>query len=144
MNKLTQGFTLIELMIVVAIVAILAGVGYPSYQSYIMDNNRNEAKTGLMQLQLLQEQYFLDNRSYATSLASGAADTLFDAGWSDNSALYDFSLDASSSANSYIAIATASASGAQASDADCRSFRLSSVGVRTATNSANNATTDCW
>ena len=142
MKQLAQGFTLIELMIVVAIVAILAGVGYPSYQSYIMDNNRNEAKTGLMQLQLLQEQYFLDNRSYASSLASGAVNTL--SGWSDSSALYDFSLDASSSANSYIAIATANASGAQASDADCRSFRLSSVGERTATNSANNSTTDCW
>lgn len=61
----TKGFSLIELMIAVAIVAILASIAYPSYQNYVIRSNRAEAQQVLMNLSSLQGQYMLDNRTYA-------------------------------------------------------------------------------
>ena len=63
-----HGFTLIELMIVVAIVTILAAVGYPSYTDYVMRSHRQAAKNAAFQIADRQEQFFLDNRSYALDL----------------------------------------------------------------------------
>jgi len=140
-NKQT-GFTLVELMIVVAIVGILAGIGYPSYSAYIMNNNRNDAKTALFKAQLLQEQFYLDNRQYATSLTIGAANTL--SGWDDDSDYYSFSFSASSTVNNYTIIATAEAGSTQASDTNCASFTIDNFGSTASMNSANAVTTDCW
>jgi type IV pilus assembly protein PilE len=63
-----SGFTLIELMIVVAIITILAAVGYPSYTDYVMRSHRQAAKNAIFQIADRQEQFFLDNRSYAATL----------------------------------------------------------------------------
>lgn len=62
------GFTLIELMIVVVIIAILAAVGYPSYTEYVVRSNRQAAKNMLYQIADRQEQFFLDNRRYGNAL----------------------------------------------------------------------------
>ena len=59
-HRTTRGFTLLELMITVLIVAILAAIAYPSYQSYLARAYRSEAYTALNQWANLQEQYFLD------------------------------------------------------------------------------------
>ncbi len=65
-----QGFTLIELMIVVAIVAILAAVAYPSYTSYVAKANRAEAQSYLMTAAQRQALFFNDSRSYAADEAA--------------------------------------------------------------------------
>lgn len=65
-----RGFTLIELMMVVVIIGILAAVGYPSYQTYILKGNRASAQAFLMDAAQRQAQYFLDNRAYAPDLAT--------------------------------------------------------------------------
>jgi len=59
-----QGFTLIELMITVAIVSILASIAYPSYTDYVVRSNRSEAPLELVRLANLQEQFFIDTRTY--------------------------------------------------------------------------------
>lgn len=64
-----RGFTLIELMIVVAIVAILAAVAYPAYTSHVRRGYRAAAQSYLMDLAQKQTQYLLDNRAYAHSKA---------------------------------------------------------------------------
>jgi type IV pilus assembly protein PilE len=61
-----QGFTLIELMIAVAIVAILAMVAVPSYSAYIMRGHLAEAASGLAATRAQMERHYQDNRSYAT------------------------------------------------------------------------------
>src|SRR5260221_10074380 len=65
------GFTLIELMIVVAIIAILAMVAFPSYQNYNKKANRSQASQLLLAVQSREEQYLLDARAYTDKLAGG-------------------------------------------------------------------------
>lgn len=62
-----RGFTLIELMITVAIVAILASIALPSYREYILRGQVVDATTGLAVMQASMERHFQDNRTYATS-----------------------------------------------------------------------------
>lgn len=60
----TAGFTLVELMIVVAIVGILAGVAYPSYQESVARSRRADAKAVLMENAQHMERYFTQNNTY--------------------------------------------------------------------------------
>ena len=63
-----RGFTLIELMIVVAVMGILAAIAYPSYTAYVVRASREAAKSELLQLANLQEKIYLNASSYATSI----------------------------------------------------------------------------
>lgn len=69
-----RGFTLIELMITVAIVAVLAGIAYPLYTDQVRKGRRAEARAALMNLLQQQERYHTQNNSYAafTAGAPGA------------------------------------------------------------------------
>jgi prepilin-type N-terminal cleavage/methylation domain-containing protein len=58
------GFTLIELMVTVAIAAILASIAYPSYRSYVIRGQLTSATTGLSAVSANMERYFQDNRTY--------------------------------------------------------------------------------
>lgn len=66
-GRLQQGFTLIELMIAVAIVAILMAVAYPSYRDYVLRGQLVDATTGLATVRANMERHFLDNRTYLTA-----------------------------------------------------------------------------
>ena len=65
MKPKSAGMTLIELMIVVAIVALLASIAVPSYRQYVLRANRIEATTALLQLAAAQEKFYLQNNTYA-------------------------------------------------------------------------------
>ena len=66
----TKGFTLIEVMIVVAILAILAGVAVPAYTNYVTRSKISEAVATLSEMRVKMEQYFLDNRKYTDACAA--------------------------------------------------------------------------
>tara|TARA_B110000467_G_C18234287_1_gene430591 strand:- start:135 stop:644 length:510 start_codon:yes stop_codon:yes gene_type:complete len=68
-NNRMFGFTLIEVMIVVAIVGILAAIAYPSYVDYVTRANRAEASRELIRIANLQEQFFVDTRTYTDTLS---------------------------------------------------------------------------
>jgi type IV pilus assembly protein PilE len=64
-EKRSTGFTLIELMSVVVIIAVLTMVAYPAYQSFTVKANRAEAKSYLMDVAQKEHLYFNDTRTYA-------------------------------------------------------------------------------
>lgn len=66
-GRAARGFTLIELMVTVAIVAILAGIAFPAYSAYLVKGNRGAAQGHLLALSLAQGQYLADSRSYAAT-----------------------------------------------------------------------------
>lgn len=71
MNKRkTSGFTLIELMIVIAIIGILVSVVMPSYRNYVLESQRNDTQGKLLQILELQERFYLNNFTYTTSLTT--------------------------------------------------------------------------
>jgi type IV pilus assembly protein PilE len=67
-HRRTAGFTLVETMIVVVILAIIAAVGYPTYIEYVVRSHRQAARAALYQVADRQEQFFLDNKRYAATL----------------------------------------------------------------------------
>jgi type IV pilus assembly protein PilE len=66
-----KGFTLIELMIVVAVVAILGAIALPGYNNYVMRSKISEAVANLSDMRVKMEQYFLDHRTYVGACAAG-------------------------------------------------------------------------
>jgi len=76
-RKQSRGFTLIELMIVVAVIGILASVAYPSYQEYVRKSKRAEGRTALMELLQQQERYMTQNNTYLAISTAGSTSTPF-------------------------------------------------------------------
>jgi len=146
MKPRNRGFSLVELMITVAIVALIAAVAVPSYRQYVMRAKRADATGALLRLASAQERFYLQNNTYASEALMDdpppnglGIDTATERGF------YVLSMDPAATAGAYVdgytATATADAGGEQADDDDCVTFSVDNLGVRTATG----ANTDrCW
>lgn len=149
-----KGFTLIELMIVIAIIGILATIAYPSYQNYTMRARRSDAKAALVALQLAQEKYRANCAVYASGIGAArtcvagsttAGDHNLVGSGTSTDGYYTISITApTAAAPSGTAYSlTATATGVQAADTDCATLSINQDGLKT----SNGATTDannCW
>jgi type IV pilus assembly protein PilE len=110
--KKNRGFTLIELMVVVAIVAILAAIAFPSYQNHLRKARRADAQSAMMDLANREQQYLLDARSYA--VGSSALASLNVSLPSDVTTYYTITIAAGAGTPSYVI--TAAPQGPQVPD----------------------------
>lgn len=150
------GFTLIEMLMVVAIIGILTAVAIPSYQASVTRGNRSVAVAALMDLANRQEQFRLNNKTYTADLSNlgYTAGLVYSLGGDSAIALdnnqgvvvststertYAIKID-SSAANSFSISAVPQLR--QADDAECGTFTLTNGGART--ESGTGTTSDCW
>jgi type IV pilus assembly protein PilE len=144
-----RGFSLIELLIAMVIVAILASIAIPSYQTYVLRSHRTDAKSALLDMASLEERFFSTNNSYSQ--------TPSDLGYT-GAVPFPVGLNGYYQITTLTAVAavppaggnngtpasytiTASAIGTQTQDAQCLTFTITSAGLQTATPNPNG---DCW
>ena len=139
--KAVKGFTLVELMIVVAIVGIISAVAIPQYKQYVVRGNRAAAQSFMMDIANREKQYLLDARSYTANWAlTGATPNLAMTAPTDVSKNYNIAIciDAgctpATPAPSFMITATPIADKAQAKDGN---LTLSDTGAKTLGTAAN-------
>ncbi|MDH0500303.1 prepilin-type N-terminal cleavage/methylation domain-containing protein [Stutzerimonas stutzeri] len=139
----SAGFTLIEMMIVVAIVGVLAAIAYPNYREYVLKGNRSDAKASLTRsAQELTRCFTSLNRYNHNDCAEAARYATGAPTYLSSERLYSLT----GVINQATFVLTATATGAQIADTTCATFTLSNTGARTATTSAPAAdsTARCW
>lgn len=134
-----RGFTLIELVIVIAILGLLVSIAYPSYLSYVIKTRRSEAKTALLDLQQRMERFFLDRNTYTTAtIGSGDASTdVLPTNLTENGRYTLQILATSNTPPSYTLQAVP-----QIADPECATFTLNGQNIRGITGTGTVGT--CW
>ncbi|MDB2385817.1 type IV pilin protein [Shewanella sp.] len=120
------GFTLLEAMIAVVIIGILSSIAYPSYIGYVTKAGRSEGMTAILKVANLQEQFYLDNRTYTNDLTKLGLTASPNSTFVTENGHYKIS----STGGTQFTI-TASAEGSQKRrDLTCQTITLSDIGLK--------------
>ena len=108
LEKITcsKGFTMIELMIAVAIIAITTAIAIPAYNGYIKTAKMSEAHNNLAAIRLAQEEYFLENNKYFTGNNATAINTASDGLWKQTGTNFAYVVSSGSITTTWSAEAT--------------------------------------
>jgi type IV pilus assembly protein PilE len=122
-----RGFTLIELVVAMAIVAMLTAAALPTYQDVRHRAQRSDARLALLGVQYQQERHYAAHNVYANALSELAT-----SGVAERSAAgdYDLAVTLTNGGQGYVATALAHAGGRQARDNDCRWLSVNELGQR--------------
>lgn len=131
-----KGFTLLELLIVVAIVAILAAIALPNYNRYVERTRRADAREALMRVAAAQERFYTNRNSYATDIAADLSLPV-----TSESGYYAITT-ASAGGDTQVYVLTATPQGAQATDS-CGALTINNTGFKAAP-SDTGANGTCW
>ncbi|WP_036256498.1 type IV pilin protein [Spongiibacter marinus] len=144
-GSVEKGFTLLELMITVAIVAILASIAYPSYQEQVAKSRRNEATNALMVGAQALERYYSANGRFTTTGGGSELPAVFPVRVPENgSTYYSISADGTPTANTFTLIAKRS--GVMVGDS-CGDFTLDDAGemaLKNKPSGSKKSLADCW
>jgi type IV pilus assembly protein PilE len=142
----TAGMTLIELMVVVLIIGILAGVGYPSYRDYVMRAKRADGKALLMDAAARMERLYFDKNRYTVSALDIGYGAVAPTSAEQNYVLSAVAGATGSINTSYLLTATPNASKTPAphTDVDCGNLTLDSRGTRGITGATPATVESCW
>jgi type IV pilus assembly protein PilE len=141
-----RGFTLVELIVTVAIASILMAIAVPGYRQFVQRSNRTDATTALLAIAAAQEKFYMQNNTYASEgqRAGAPPGGLGIPQTSQN--LYALVITPNPAlAQGYIATATPVAGGGQATDTRCATFTVNEQGARRALDSGSaDNTAFCW
>lgn len=141
------GFTLVELLITITILAILVGLSVPAYDRYTRSANRAAAKSALERIMSLQEAFYLNNKIYTndlTDLGYGSAAINLDNSGAEvpaASAVYQISVVTPGACAGCRYEISAGPVNTQTKDTDCATFTLNSLGQKSASGPKGVA---CW
>lgn len=137
-----SGFTLVEVMVVVVVVAILSMIALPTYQDAVRKARRTDAKAALTTAAQSLERYATENAStgYSTATLSNTSGATVVARASTDNGYYSLTLDPKA-ATTYVLSATPQ--GTQADDG-CKSFTLNQRGERGVSADATKSAQECW
>lgn len=139
-----RGFTLIELIVVIAIVAILVGIAVPTYQDAVRKSRRGQAKADLVELAQRAERWFTVNNSYAGFWTQVEIDGLDISPRDGNGPFYALDRDGGDgAANEFLLTATPIAGTGQEKDTRCMMLTLNSAGAKGIDGGTGTAQ-DCW
>lgn len=132
-----NGFSLIELMMTVAVVGVLASISVPTYKNYSMKIKRSEGRSFAMEIMQRQEKFYNENNTYTTNLSQLGYNSSTP---TSEKGYYKVTATAASDGIANNVIITAQPIGSQTSDTECGSFIYNSNGLK----STSTSSSTCW